>query len=102
MDKSLHPSLLDRLRLLFQAPLQDLPCRIARGPIANEDGYRQPAVGHVLLTGVEELLNHIFELEIFHDLLLEFLQELFHRFFIGGELLHWLSINPKQLYLHGK
>ena len=39
---------------------------------------------------------------ILSDDLNQFLQELFHRFFIGGELLHWLSINPGQLSLHGK
>ena len=68
----------------------------------KEGGFGRPVSGHVRLTAVEELLHHIFKLEIFHDLLLAFSQELFHRFFNGGELLHWLSINPGQLYLRGK
>ena len=76
-------SLLDSLSLLPQYPLQDLPCRIPGDRIAKEDGFGHPVVGHVLLTGVEELLNQILDLEIFRDFLLEFLQELFHRFFIG-------------------
>jgi len=39
---------------------------------------------------------------ILSDDLNQFSQDLFHRFFNGGELLHGLSINPGQLYLHGK
>ncbi len=94
MDESLHPSLLDRLGLLSEDLLQDLSCRIVGDPVANEEGDRDPGVGRVPLPGVEELLDHLSELDISHDRLLKFLQELLHRFFIGGGTSSTAFIKP--------